>query len=225
MINWNKIENILLDMDGTLIDSYHEDHFWEFLIPQEYAKIHNIPIERAISKLKAKYAPTKGTLLWSDMQHWSNETGINLWKLRDESKNILQAHPHTIKFLEFLKKEKKKIFLVTAAPLDDVEFKIGHTEIKKYFDGIYSQIEMKIPKEKIIFWKELQKLIGYNPDTTLLAEDNEEILAAARASGIKHLVFKMTRNSQKPPKELMQLKDPNITTIHHFDEIIPRDKI
>ena len=219
--NWNKIDTVLLDMDGTLLDKYHDDHLWEFLVPEAYAKMHNIPIEQAIKELKIKYASAKGTILWSDMDHWSKEIGTDIRELRENAKHLIQAHPHTIRFLEFLKTRKKKVFLVTAAPLDDIEFKIGHAELKEYFDAIYSQIEINLPKESPKFWRFLQKLIGYNPDTTLLAEDKEDILEAARLSGIKHLVFKKASNSQLHPKELINSKNTTITEINHFDEIIP----
>ncbi|MBI5332923.1 MAG: HAD-IA family hydrolase [Candidatus Aenigmarchaeota archaeon] len=222
MIDWNKIDTVLLDMDGTLLDKHHDDHLWEFLVPEAYARMHGIAIEQATKELKIKYSSAKGTMLWSDMNHWSKETGTDIRKLRENAKHLIQVHPHTIRFLEFLRTRKKKVFLVTAAPMDDVEFKLTNAELKEYFDAIYSQIEINLPKESPKFWRTLQKLIDYDPDTTLLAEDNENILEAAKLSGIKHLVFKKASNSQKPPKELINQKNTAMTEIHHFDEIIPR---
>jgi putative hydrolase of the HAD superfamily len=28
MIDWNDIDTVLLDMDGTLLDRHFDDHFW-----------------------------------------------------------------------------------------------------------------------------------------------------------------------------------------------------
>ncbi len=37
MINWNEIDTILLDMDGTLLDLHFDNFFWQELIPIKYA--------------------------------------------------------------------------------------------------------------------------------------------------------------------------------------------
>ena len=33
MVNWNKIDTILLDMDGTLLDLYFDNYFWREHVP------------------------------------------------------------------------------------------------------------------------------------------------------------------------------------------------
>ena len=42
-VNWNKIESILLDLDGTLLDLNFDLHFWLEYIPKVYSEKHNIP--------------------------------------------------------------------------------------------------------------------------------------------------------------------------------------
>ena len=36
--NWQEVDWVLLDMDGTLLDKHFDDYFWETLVPQEYAR-------------------------------------------------------------------------------------------------------------------------------------------------------------------------------------------
>ena len=31
----NEIKYVLLDMDGTLLDKYFDDYFWEHLVPEK----------------------------------------------------------------------------------------------------------------------------------------------------------------------------------------------
>lgn len=38
MLNWNKINTVLLDMDGTLLDLNFDNHFWLEFVPQRYAR-------------------------------------------------------------------------------------------------------------------------------------------------------------------------------------------
>ena len=40
MINWNAINTVLLDMDGTLLDLHFDNYFWQEYVPQKYAEKH-----------------------------------------------------------------------------------------------------------------------------------------------------------------------------------------
>ena len=44
-VNWNKIESILLDLDGTLLDLNFDLHFWLEYIPKVYSEKHNISFQ------------------------------------------------------------------------------------------------------------------------------------------------------------------------------------
>ena len=46
-VNWNKIESILLDLDGTLLDLNFDLHFWLEYIPKVYSEKHNISFQDA----------------------------------------------------------------------------------------------------------------------------------------------------------------------------------
>jgi hypothetical protein len=37
VIDWDTIQYVLLDMDGTLLDLHFDNHFWQEVIPQRYA--------------------------------------------------------------------------------------------------------------------------------------------------------------------------------------------
>jgi len=53
------IKYVLLDMDGTLLDKYFDDYFWEHLLPEKYAEKKNITFGKAKEELLAKYKTTK----------------------------------------------------------------------------------------------------------------------------------------------------------------------
>jgi putative hydrolase of the HAD superfamily len=38
MFDWNTINTVLLDMDGTLLDLHFDNHFWLSLVPLELSK-------------------------------------------------------------------------------------------------------------------------------------------------------------------------------------------
>ena len=45
MILWNKINTVLLDMDGTLLDLNFDNHFWLEFVPARFAEANNLSIE------------------------------------------------------------------------------------------------------------------------------------------------------------------------------------
>jgi len=47
-INWNEIDTVLLDMDGTLVDHHYEGYFWSTLLPRAYAKKNGISVNKAL---------------------------------------------------------------------------------------------------------------------------------------------------------------------------------
>ena len=38
-IDWTKIDNILLDMDGTVLDLSFDDYIWNYEVPKNLAKV------------------------------------------------------------------------------------------------------------------------------------------------------------------------------------------
>ena len=53
--DWNSIDTVLLDMDGTLLDKHFDDHFWEEYVPSQYASQFGVPEEEARDKLLALF--------------------------------------------------------------------------------------------------------------------------------------------------------------------------
>ena len=46
-LNWNDIDTVLLDMDGTLLDRHFDDHFWLDHVPKRYADRYGMPLGTA----------------------------------------------------------------------------------------------------------------------------------------------------------------------------------
>lgn len=38
IVNWEKIDTVLLDMDGTLLDLNFDNHFWNEFVPLKFAE-------------------------------------------------------------------------------------------------------------------------------------------------------------------------------------------
>ncbi len=97
------IKFILLDMDGTLLDKYFDDFFWEHLVPEKYAEKHNITFGKAKEELMGKYKAHEGTLNWTDLDFWSKELHLDIPALKEQIRHLIEVHPHVIDFLKMMK--------------------------------------------------------------------------------------------------------------------------
>jgi 5'-nucleotidase len=214
-IDWDEIDTVLLDMDGTLFDQDFEDFYWDEKIPEAYAKKHGITLKKAREEIFKQYKSKERTPDWGNVDLWAKEFDLDLWKIRRQTINMMKLHPHTLRFLEFLKKHGKKTYLVTGALPNDVEFKMSKIKIAKYFKEIYTEKHFDSSKKSTAFWKMLQKKIKYDKNKTMVVDDNEKVLAAAKKSGIRFVIFKIISNSNKPKKDPL-----DFYYVHHFDDII-----
>ena len=55
MIDWNQIDTVLLDMDGTLLDLHFDNHFWLDYVPRRYAETRGLEPEVAKADLLQRY--------------------------------------------------------------------------------------------------------------------------------------------------------------------------
>jgi len=119
-----KIKYVLLDMDGTLLDKYFDDYFWEHLVPEKYAEKNSITFGKAREALLIKYKRHEGTLNWTDIDFWSRELNLDIPALKEQIRHLIEIHPHVEDFLRMLKKQKKKVFLVTNAHYKVLDLKV-----------------------------------------------------------------------------------------------------
>ncbi len=209
------IKFVLLDMDGTLLDKYFDDYFWEHLVPEKYAEKHNITFGSAKEELMKKYKVHEGTLNWTDLDFWSKELELDIPALKEQIKHFIEVHPHAEDFLKMLKKQEKKVFLVTNAHYKAIDLKLKKTRIGKYFDSVLSSFDAGYPKESLKFWEEAEKRLGFDKDRTLFIDDTEEILKTAKKYGIKYILYKARANSKVKPKksnEFLHIVDFNELT-------------
>ncbi len=202
MIPFKDITFVLLDMDGTLLDKYFDDYFWEHLVPERYAEKYNITFGKAKEELLSLYKSHEGTLNWTDIDFWSRELNLDIPALKEQIKHLIEIHPHVEDFLKMLKKHKKKVYMVTNAHYKVLDIKLKKTEIGKYFDRCITSFEIGYPKEMINFWEKTSKIIKFDKDKTLFIDDTAEILKTAKAFGIKYLLLKTRANSKKQDKPI-----------------------
>lgn len=215
IIDWNTIETVLLDMDGTLLDKYFDDFFWEHYVPEMYAKKNKVSIDDSKKELLAHYKSREGTLEWTDLDFWSEKLGLDIPALKIQVDHLIQVHPYVVDFLRYCRKIDKKIHLVTNAHSKTLDIKMRKTAIGQYFDAIVCSQDVGTAKEDTNFWEKLQVMLEFDPSQTMLADDTEKVLLSAREYGLGKLIYVAKPSSKAPVKY-----SKNFPSILYFKELI-----
>lgn len=216
MIDWQTIDTVLLDMDGTLLDLHFDHYFWFHHLPARYAQAHNISEAEAQAWLTAKIKHYEGSLQWYCLDHWSEITKLDVSALKHEIRHKIQYRPNAEAFLLRLRALGKKLVLITNAHPKGLSIKLDVTKIDRLLDIVISSHEFQSPKEEQSFWQQLIVREHFDKSRTVFIDDTPRILRSAQRFGIAHLVCVTKPNSQHPahlPEEFLGIED--------FDEIMP----
>ena len=203
-LNWQDIDTVLLDMDGTMLDLAYDNFFWNEHVPVQYMQKHQMGVEEMQAQLLPHFEKLKGTLQWYCTDHWSTLTGLNIRELKQQTTDKIRLLPTTHTFLQAVRamNPRKKIYLVTNAHPDSLSVKLAHTDITPYFDGIFSVHNFGAPKESQAFWQAFHAQNPFDPARTLLVEDTLPILDAAEAFGIAYRRAIAHPDTRLPPREI-----------------------
>jgi len=201
MIDWNKIETVFFDMDGTLLDLHFDNYFWLEHLPKRYTELKNLAHEETLKRLHDMYETHVGSLNWYCLDFWSDELDIDIVELKREVSARIAYRPHVKDFLEKLRRLNLDVAIVTNAHRDSIELKLEQTDLGHYFDEIICSHDYGLAKEDPTFWTLLQAKRSFEPAKTAFFDDNEAVLASAKAFGISHLFSIAQPDSQKPPRE------------------------
>lgn len=200
-INWQHIDSVLLDMDGTLLDLNFDNHFWQQHVPQRYAEARGLSQEAAREELQARYHARAGTLDWYSVDFWETELELDIMRLKEEVVHLIAVHPHVVQFLAATRAAGKRVVLVTNAHHKSLTLKMARTGLSNYFDDLITSHEIGLPKEDPAFWARLRARVPFDPERALLVEDSLPVLDSARAYGISRLIAVRQPDTRRPPKD------------------------
>jgi len=215
-LGWSRIDTVLLDMDGTLLDLHYDNHFWLEHVPRRYAEKHALTLEAAKEALRGRYQKVEGTLDWYCVDYWTRELGLDIALLKEEVNHLIAVHPHVIEFLDAVRAQHKRLVLVTNAHGKSLNIKFRRTRLNGHFDAVVCAHDLGFPKEHPAFWEKLQSVEPFAKDKALLIDDSLPVLRAAKNYGIMHLLAVRNPDSKAPEKDVGEF-----AAIKEFREIIP----
>ncbi len=200
IVDWKKIDTVLLDMDGTLLDLNFDNHFWQEFVPLNFAKKQGLSIELAKQQLQPRFKSMEGKLEWYCLDYWSDVLELDIAGLKAEISELIAVLPHVTEFLEKIHQSSKKVYLVTNAHRDSLNLKMEKTCLQVFFDEIISSHDLGFAKEHPDFWRLLHQKQKFEKQTTLMVDDSLIVLNAAKQFGIGNLVSVSRPDSQQPKK-------------------------
>lgn len=216
-IDWNQIDTILLDLDGTLLDLNFDLEFWLEYIPEIYSKKNNIKLEDAKKIVISMINSQEGKLTWYCLDYWEEQLNLDIMKLKGDISHLIQVHDHALNFLQTVKKHNKRIYLVTNAHRKGIKLKMNSSGLNDYFDEIISSHDYGTPKQEQKFWEELSDQISLNKERAIFFDDSVDVLESASTFKIKNIIAISKPSTQIPKKNV-----PGFINIENFMEITPK---
>lgn len=186
-VDWTRIDTVLLDMDGTLLDLRFDNWFWQELIPQHYARAHGLSAERTREILRPKFLASMGTLDWYCIDFWSRELALDIQGIKMSVQEQVRFLPGAPEFLAALARRGKRRVLLTNAHPATLAIKDEHIGLRRHLDVCYSTHPFGVPKENPQFWPRFHVHEPFDPARTLFIDDSVPVLKAAAEFGIREL--------------------------------------
>lgn len=213
--SWAQIDTVFLDLDGTLLDRYFDDFFWETFVPEVYGRKHGLPPSTARAQLLAVYRSVANTLQWTDLNYWSQRLDLDIASLKQEVSHLVKIRPYVTEFLASLKTRDLHVYLITNAHPEALQIKLERVPIATCFQDIICSQDIGLAKEQPQFWQALRDHLPYENESTLFVDDTEKVLSAAATAGLCHLV-----HIAKPSSKLPASPSREFPSIASFKELI-----
>jgi 5'-nucleotidase len=182
--DWSRIEHVLLDLDGTLLDLDFDNHFWQTLVPRVWGAARGLDPETARRMLDPRFAACAGTLPWYSTEYWSAELGLDIAALKRQDAERIRWLPGAQRFLAAARARGKRLVLLTNAHPKALALKHERTGVLDHFDASFSSHDLGSPKEDPRFWEALALIEPFDPGRSLFVDDSAAVLRAARDAGI-----------------------------------------
>jgi putative hydrolase of the HAD superfamily len=186
--DWNQVDTVLVDLDGTLLDLGFDNRFWRSRIPRAYAIRHGLEHDDAWRHLLGLFEATRGTLDGYCIDYWSRALDLDIAALKRAARHEVAWLPQAREFLAAVRASGRRLVLVTNAHPETLAIKDSHAGVVRFLDRAISSHEFHAPKEHDGFWRALAAGEAVDPARMLFLDDTLDVLAAARRFGIGQVI-------------------------------------
>ncbi|MDF0642800.1 MAG: haloacid dehalogenase-like hydrolase [Nitrospira sp.] len=197
--DWDRIDDVLVDMDGTLLDRHFDNFFFETELPRRYAIREKLSLDESRERLMAMYRSVEEELAWTDLHYWTSRVGIDVVAMHRELDHMIGFLPGATAFLSAMGQRGKRVTVLTNAHPAGVAIKTAKTGLERQVNRIVDAFEVGYLKMRPQYWPACRALVKFDPSRALFIDDDERCLAAARQFGILHLLHSAKSSTKSPP--------------------------
>jgi len=214
-IDWRSIDDVLLDMDGTLLDLHYDATFWLNNVHSIVANLTGEPEHVIQERFHRELKKHEGTLAWYCTDYWADFFGIDLIEAKQQLAHLIRFRPHAEQFLNVLNSLPLRTLIATNAHPDVIQLKLNVVPLQDMVGGIVSSHQYGVAKEHPDFWRALFDEYSINPDRALFMDDSSKVLDAADRAGVREVVEIRHPNLSEPPRSTWK------QGIDDFDVLFP----
>jgi 5'-nucleotidase len=197
--DWDCIDVVCLDMDGTVLDLHFDNLFWLDVLPRRWGAARGLDLEASLQALRPRFDAKRGTLEWYCIDHWSEELGLDIPALKHEMRDEIRYLEGAAEFLDLLRGLGKRVLLTTNAHPISLQVKDAQTQLSRHFDELVSSHEFGVPKERPEFWTRLERTHDVPLARTLFVDDSVAVLQAAHQAQVAWIYQVLQPDSTRPP--------------------------
>ncbi len=195
-----KIEAVIFDMDGVLIDS---EPLWKIAEVTVFTKL-------GLNLTAKNFEQTVGLRIDQVVEYWRNRfpwtQDISNDKVVDDIVNLVaqlvtergEALPGVFDILEWLKTNNIKLGVGTSSYMRIVDAVMDKLNVAEYFEVIHSAEYEKYGKPHPGVYLTCAQKLGVSPDKCLVIEDSFNGLLAAKAASMATIVVPDKSNTPHP---------------------------
>lgn len=209
-----KLESIIFDMDGVLVDSEP----WHYDIESQLFNKLGLDVPEDVH---LTYVGTAADHLYSDLKErynlsmsvpelieWDSEYRLKIFREMDN----IKPNPGLIDLLEEIKRSGLKIGIATSSIYELVEIILEKCGINTYFDTITTTDQAGKSKPAPDVYLLAAKKLVVNPENCVVIEDSSHGINAAKSAGMFCIAYQQHNN-------LLQDASGADKLIHSFNEI------
>lgn len=219
MLNWQNIDAVIFDMDGTLVDSMQ---YWQDL-PLNMFKTHGIPLPDNLDELLATAD------LWQAAQVFAQQfiPKLTTQHIFDQLQQEMDEHyaqdipllPGVRQMLQALQQSGKKMCIATMTDRPQVETMLRTQQLENVFDFLLTTPEVGCGKNRPDIFLQACQRFGLPQQRVAVFEDSRTAAKTVLQLGMP-LVF--IYNDKSPIDELQSLAAENqasLTLIKSYAEL------
>ncbi len=209
----NKIEAVIFDMDGVIIDS---EEIWKRAENEVFSSV-GVKLSDELCKITAAMTTSEVTSFWFEKYPWENKSLAEIEQgvisrvahlIAEEGKAILGVE----ELIQSLKYKGYKIGLATNSPSVLIPVVLEKLKLTDYFDVTSSAEHESEGKPSPFVYLTVAAKLNVKPMNCLAIEDSRSGLLAAKKAGMKAVII--DTNSQENKK--VEIADYKISDYSKF---------